>query len=94
MPDQESQGTASAHPEYDSSCSATTSVMKAAHHASGVIYVVRSVTATVTNRLSSFETRTIRRHVYMSAVTLLQTAWPERLAQAKGLLSPGLHKEI
>ena len=48
--------------------------MKAAHHVSGVIYVVKSVAATVTNRLSSFEMRMTRHHVYMFAAALLQTA--------------------
>ena len=47
--------------------------MKAAHHVNGVIYVVISVVATVTNRLLSFEMRTTRHHVYMFAAELLQT---------------------
>lgn len=48
--------------------------MKAAHHVSGVIYVVKFVAATVTNRLSSSEMRMIRHHVYVFAVALPQTA--------------------
>ncbi len=48
--------------------------MKAAHHVSGVIYVVKSVAATVMIRLSSFGMRMTRHHVYMFAVALLRAA--------------------
>ena len=73
LPDEESQGTLCAHPDSNASYSATISVMKAAHHVNVVIYVVKSVVATVTNRLLSFEMRTTRHQVYMLAAELLQT---------------------
>ena len=48
--------------------------MKAAQHVSGVPYVVTSVAATVTNRLSYFEMRMRGRRASMFAVALPQAA--------------------
>ena len=74
LPDEESQGTASALPDYNSSCLANISVMKAAQHVSDVPYVVKSVAATVMSRLLYFEMRTTRHRVSMFAVALPQAA--------------------